>query len=153
MILCKGRQGIKTEADVLPSGKLKTKAVDLLQEIMNSGEEHLLKQVTLKSNEEEFNLPAKNRVGRPRVSWILETAKLAWERWSKEGDENPNQAVEGRVREFEADSKDMIKELINMGKSRSTCKKDKRRRENNSPGEDANGARDDASRAARVRTE
>ena len=137
----------------MPSGKLKTKAVELLQDIINSGDENLLKQVTIKSNEEEFNLPTKNRVGRPRVSWILETAKLAWERWSKEENPNPSQVVEGGRREFDADDKEMMKELINMGKARGTCRKDKRRREDAGQEEGANLSREEANRAARGRKE
>ena len=104
--------------EVMPSGKLKAKAVKLLGHIINSDERDLLKQVTIKDNEEEFNLPTKNRVGRPRVCWILETAKLAWERWSKEEINNAHPNAITTAREFDPNDKQMVKELISLGKTR-----------------------------------
>ena len=86
--------------------------------IINSDERDLLKQVTIKDNEEEFNLPTKNRVGRPRVCWILETAKLAWERWSKEENNNAHPNAITTAREFDPNDKQMVKELISLGKRR-----------------------------------
>ena len=114
----RGQRLMLTAEEVLPSGKLKTKAVQLLQQIINGDEDNLMKKVTLKINEEEFNLPAKNRVGRPRICWILETAKLAWEKWNEEENQNSHPAGDASTREFDPDDRLMVKELIELGKRR-----------------------------------
>ena len=89
-----------------------------MQSIINSDADNLLKKVTLKDNEEELNLPSKNRVGRPRVCWILETAKLAWKKWSEEENNNSHATAATAVREFDPDNKLIVKELISLGKKR-----------------------------------
>ena len=97
----------------------------MLQKIINSEKDDLLRQITLRENEEEFNLPEKNRVGRPRICWILETAKLAWEKWSFEkdrGDRGTDQGDIDIVEEFDPSNKEMVRTLIEMVKRRQADK-------------------------------
>ena len=113
----------KVADDIMPSERIKTKSIELLHSIINSEEGNLLKQVAVKKGEEDFNLPGKKRVGRPRINWILETAKLAWARWKKEAGE------ELVAREFDLSDKNMMKDLINLAKSSDIRQNKKRKRE------------------------
>ena len=107
----------KTWKEVLPSGRIQGKAVRLFENITSSSDRNLLRKVTLEEGEEDFALPKKLRVGRPRVNWIIETAKLAWKEW-KGHSEAEGQERGGAVEEFDYENKEMVKHLLNLAKAR-----------------------------------
>ena len=105
----------KKEKDVLPSGRVSGKAVALLQKILKADGEDMLRKVTIKQREDEFVLPAKMRVGRPRTSWIIETAKAAWKEWKAHRDSTSNEGQQDDT-EFKHDDRAMVKELVRLAK-------------------------------------
>ena len=104
----------KTRKDILPSLKIKAKAIQVLSHILAAEDDNLLKQVTVNKAEDALVLPPKMRVGRPRVSWLLETAKLAWREWGE------TDGTGGRVgeNEFERESQEKVKTLVRIAKNR-----------------------------------
>ena len=88
----------KKEKDLLPSGRVSGKAVALLRNILKADGEDLLRKLTIQEGEDKFVLPAKMRVGRPRTSWIIETARAAWKEWKVRKD---NTSDEGQQDETE----------------------------------------------------
>ena len=101
---------MKNADDILPSSKVRNKAVRLLHEILTADSENLLKQVTLNSEGDAFNLPQKLRVGRPRVNWVIQTAKMAWRRWGGQSSE--------AEREFDHEKTEMVKRLVQLAVER-----------------------------------
>ena len=83
--------------DMMPSEKIKNKAVKILEEVICMNAADIRKRVTMDTAGLNFNLPDKMRVGRPRTSWILETARAAWEQWGLKGKEWPLEEVDKSV--------------------------------------------------------
>ena len=77
-----GKRKTWSEENILPSRRLKKKAVALFGEVLRRGDSDIMKQVVLMhEGGAKLNLPGVNRVGRPKYNWLIETAREAWNLW------------------------------------------------------------------------
>ena len=114
-----------TKKDIMPSQKIRAKAIRLLEDIICKDHRDTMGRITMMCQKDEFKLPAKLRVGRPRTNWIIETAGAAWEEW-KLGAKEDRTAVEStEQKKFTIRSSESVKTLIDAARARGEERKRK----------------------------